>query len=333
MPWLLVPLAIVAVFAAGLPDDAWRSPREAYESIDPRLLVPLPRFGLEPMVGVLVRWGLTAAFGAAIGAIVWAWRGGTKGVGFLAACIGFSFSLAIELCRLFKPGQLADFRDPVIAALVAPGVWWLLRRLSWQPVTPLPRHGPWQTRRRILAGFGVVGCLLALIAVVAAVVPAVGDLGLTPARIAERVARLPQDRTGAPRAVARIVAAAFDRVGLGPWLRAANRLEPRAGETLPEWSGAGPAFNGVLPGGRLRSVSTIETLRQAIDSADAGDVILLQPGTYRIGGGYITGGTAGHPGRADHRARRDAGLGDDASRNCPRRSRSARHSGGSKTSC
>jgi nitrous oxidase accessory protein NosD len=66
----------------------------------------------------------------------------------------------------------------------------------------------------------------------------------------------------------------------------------------PAWSGAGTAHDGALPTGRVRPVTTVETLRRAIDSAMPGDVILLQPGTYRIVQSYITisrPGAAGAP--------------------------------------
>jgi hypothetical protein len=288
VPWLLLPLGIAAVFAAGLADDLWRTPRDAFMSIDPRTLVPLPRLGMEALPSALTRWLLTAVIAALIGAIVWAWRGGTHGIGFLAACTAFAFVLMIEVARVFKPGQMPDFRDPVLAAIVAPTVWRLLRLLPVQPVTPRPRHGPWRTRWRILFWFVLSGCLLGFAAGVAFVVPVVRDLGLTPARIAAQVARLPSNRTGASRLVMRGIAASFDLVGAGPWLRAANRVDRPNGLILPAWAGAGTAHDGVLPPGQLRSVSTIETLRRAIDSAAPGDVILMQPGTYRITGSYIT---------------------------------------------
>jgi hypothetical protein len=291
-----VPLAIAAAFAAGLPDGGWRTPHDVFLSIDPRTLVPLPRLGLETLPAAAARWLLTAVFAALIGTIVWAWRGGTRGVGFLAACTAFSLSQLIEMSRLLKPGQSPDFRDPLIAAIVAPAVWWLLRRLPVQPVTPLPRHSPWRTRWRTLSRFLVAGCILALLAGAASVVPAVQDLGLTPARVAAQFGKLPEGRTGASAVVTRVIAVVFDGIGAGPWLRSANQIYRPDGLTAPEWSGAGTALDGVLPAGRLRSVSTIESLRQAIESAVPGDVILLQPGIYRIAQSYIT---FTQPGTAD----------------------------------
>jgi hypothetical protein len=123
----------------------------------------------------------------------------------------------------------------------------------------------------------------------------ISDIGLTPARIAAIVARLPEGRSGTPRIVTRGFGAAFEIVGIGPWLRAANRLDPVAERKLPAWSGANVLLDGVLPEGRLRSVDTIETLRQAIDNAAPGDVILLQPGVYRIAQSYITMARPGSP--------------------------------------
>jgi hypothetical protein len=288
IPWLLVPLAIVATVATGLPRDGWRTPHEAWLSIDPRSLIPLPRFGLEAPATAATRWLLTAAFAAPVGAIVLAWRGGARGTGCFAAGMAFDLFLLIELLRLFKPGQMPDFRDPMIAAIIAPAVWWLLRLLPYQPVTRLPRHGRWRTRWRVLSGFVLAGCGIGLAVGGTCAVTTVADLDLTPARIAALVARLPEGRSGTPKVVTRVIASAFEIVGIGSWLRAANRLDPPAELTLPTWSGANISLDGVLPAGRLVSVDTSETLRQAIDSAMPGDVILLQPDIYRITQSYIT---------------------------------------------
>lgn len=295
MPWLLVPLAMVGALALGLPEHGWRPPQEAWRAIDPRSLVPLPKLGLEALSVALARWLLIAMLAAPVGAIVWAWRGSARGVGSFAAGLAFSLVLQFELVRLFKPGQLPDFRDPLIAACVAPAVWWLLRLLPRQPVTRLPRHGPWRTRWRVFCGFALAACgmVLALGAVCAAIM--IADFGLTPARIAVLVERLPEGRAGTPRIAMRAVVSAFEITGIGAWFRAANRLDPPGGK-LPAWSGADVSLDGVLPAGRLRSVDTIETLRQAIDSAAPGDVILLQPGRYRIAQSYIA---IARPGSAD----------------------------------
>ena len=151
MPLLLLPLAILAAFVVGFPDDGWRTPHEAWRSIDPRSLVPLPRLGLEALSTAVARWLLTAALAAPVGAIVWAWRGSTRGIGCLAACVWRSaFPCCSSCLACSSRAQVPDFRDPLIAALVAPAVWWLLRLLPCQPVTGLPRHGPWQTRWRVL---------------------------------------------------------------------------------------------------------------------------------------------------------------------------------------
>ncbi len=296
VPFLLIPLAIVAALALGLPANGWRTPHDAYFSIDPRSLVPLPRLGFEPLSAAVARWLLTAALAAPVGAIVWGWRGSARGVGCFAAATAFSLFFPLELLRLFKPGQIPDFRDPLIASVVASAVWWLLRLLPYQPVTRLPRHGPWRTRWRVLTGFLLAGCGIGLVVGATAAVATVADLGLTPARIAALVARLPDGRAGTQKVVTRVITSAFEIVGIGPWLRAANRLDPPGERMLPAWSGANVALDGVLPSGRLRSVDSVETLRQAIDSAAPGDVILLQPGVYPIAHAYIA---VTRPGTAD----------------------------------
>src|ERR1700676_1909420 len=119
----------------------------------------------------------------------------------------------------------------------------------------------------MLCGTVLAGCAHGLAVGGGCAVATVADLGLTQARIAALVARLPEDRSGRPRVVARVIVAAFEIGGIGPWLRAANRLDTPGGLQLPVWSGADTSLDGVLPAGRLRSVATIETLREAIDSA------------------------------------------------------------------
>ncbi len=278
LPWLTLGLLIAAAVAVSAPFREWRSPLEVAHSTALVTLLP----GLRPGPGAITHWLLAAVVGIAVGALTWMWRGGTPGFGFFAACAGFSLSLLIEIARWFKPGQLPDLHDPLIAALVAPLVWRVFRLLPVQPVTPLPRHGPWRTRLRILFRFVLVWAGLGIIAVVACAVPMVRKLGPTPGGIARMIDGLPDGRTGRSGAEARFISGTFDRIGLGPWLRAANRIDRPDGLPLPRWSGAATELDGVLPAGRLRSVNTIETLRQAIDSAAPGDVILLQPGVYRI---------------------------------------------------
>ena len=256
-------------------------------STDPRALLPGFRLNLEPWAAVVPRWIATAFIASAIGALTWAWRGGTRGFGFFAGTAAFSLTLLIELARWFKPGELPDFRDPLIAALGAASVWRLLRLLPDQPVTPLPRHGPCATRRRILLGFliawGAAGAALAA----AAAVPVIDSLGYAPAQLADLMAALPDGRTGLSAAVTRAISGTLEQIGLTPWLRAANRLERPADPPLPRWAGASEAHDGVLPAGRLRSVATADALRQAVDTAEPGDVILLQPGVYKLRGNYV----------------------------------------------
>jgi parallel beta-helix repeat protein len=293
---LVLALPVAAALAAGLPFGGWRSPIEVAQSTDPFALLPGLHPGLGPLSVTIRYWAIAAALGAATGALTWLWRGGAAGFGFFAACAAFSLSLLIEVVRWFKPGQLPDLHDPLIAALVAPLIWRILRFLPTQPVTPLPRHGPWRTRWRVLSRFILMGCLLGLLAATAGAVPGVLNLGLTPVQIAVQVTRLPEGRTSTSGVVTRIIASAFDRIGLGPWLQAANRIDRSNDLALPDWSGAGTSHDGVLPDGRLRPVTSIETLRQAIDSAAPGDVILLQPGVYRIAKSYVT---VARPGTAD----------------------------------
>src|SRR5262249_17524444 len=136
----------------------------------PHALIPGQRPDQEPASLTLAHFVFTSGLAAAIGALVWAWRGGTRGYGFSAACSAASLSLAIELARWFKPGQLPALRAPLIAAVVAPATWRLLRLLPNQPVTPLPRRGPWAVRFRsllrcgfmlgFLGGAGAAACLV-----------------------------------------------------------------------------------------------------------------------------------------------------------------------------
>ncbi len=282
LPWSVPLLLIAAVLAAGLPFGGWRSPIEVLHSTDPVALLFRLRPGPGPVSMVAMHWLSAAVLGFAVGGLTWLWRGATPGIGFFAACAGFSLSLLIEVGRWFKPDHLPDFHDPVIAAVAAPAMWLMLRFLPVQPVTPLPRHGPWRTRFRVLLRFGATMGLVGCAVVLACGVAELMKVGLTPGTIARTVATLPDGRAGTHGAIARVMSGTFERIGAGPWLAGANRLDPPDDLAPPAWSGSGPQHDGVLPDGRLRSVNTTETLRQAVDSAVPGDVILLQPGTYRI---------------------------------------------------
>ena len=295
LPWLALLLPIVAVLAAGLPFGGWRTPMEVAGGIPPLSLLPGLRPGLEPFSMSLTHWLLTGLLAACIGVLTWIWRGGTAGYGFFASCAAFSLSLLIELARWFKPGQLPDFHDPMIAAAVAPLVWRLLRLLPVQPITSLPRHGAWGTRWRILSRFMLAACGFGLVSGTVCVVPLIQELAYAPAQIAAHVEALPEGREGLSGAIANAIAWTFARTGAAGWLRAANRIDRPDNLAFPDWVGARAAHDGVLPMGRLRSVNTVETLRQTIETAVAGDVILLQPGTYRIKQNAI--GT-GQPGTA-----------------------------------
>ena len=302
LPWLVPLLPVAAIVLAGLPFGGWRSLSDVLHSTDPRTLIPEMRLDEQPLSTRI----LTTIGGAAlIGALTWAWRAATPGFGFFAASAAFWLSFLIELARWFKPGQLPDFRDPLIAAVVAATVWRLLGLLPNQPVTPPPRHGPCGTRRRILLWFLAAGVGLGVVVTAAFVVPLIDLIGVTPARIADHVMALPVGRSGMAAVVPDAVAGAFRIVGLTHWLRTANAFDRPADMPLPTWTGAGEAHDGVAPTGRSRPVTTIETLRQALDSAEPGDVILLRPGVYPVLGNYIRllrPGTAAAPitVRAEH---------------------------------
>jgi len=296
LPWFVLALLMAGGIAAGLPFGGWRSPIEVAQSTDPLSLLPGLRPGPGPIAITFAHWLIAAVLGAAAGALTWLRRGGTPGFGLSAACAGFSLALLVELARWFKPGQLPDFHDPLIAALVAPAVWRGLRSLAVQPVTPLPRHGPWRTRFGVLLRFAVGWGCLGLAAATLCVGLEILTIGIAPSKIVRHIDTLPEGRSGKSGAVARAIARTFDRSGIGPWLRAANRIDRPDDLTLPDWVGAGRAFDGVLPSGRLRSVSSTATLRQAIETAEPGDVILLQPGIYRIAGSPIG---VFSPGRAE----------------------------------
>jgi hypothetical protein len=285
--WLVPLLPIAAVVMAGLPFGGWRSLPHVLHSTDPRTLVPGLRLDLEPLWTVIPRILTTIGAAALIGALTWAWRAATPGFGFFAASAAFWLSFLIELARWFKPGQLPDFRDPLIAAVVAAAVWRLLGLLRDQPVTPLPRHGPCGTRRRILFWFLAGGLGLGFVTAAVCAAPLIDLVGASPAQIADHVMALPVGRTGAAAIVPDLIAGTFRRVGLAHWLQTANALNRPADMPLPLWTGASEAHDGTAPDGRARPVTTIETLRQAIDAAEPGDVILLRPGVYPVRGNYI----------------------------------------------
>ena len=286
--WLAPITPIAAVFAAGLPFGGWRELSAAAHSTDLYTLIPGFRVDLEPLSAMLPRLATTSAFAALIGILTWLWRASTPGFGFFAGAAAFWLSLAIEIARWLKPAELPDFRDPLIAASVAFIVWRLLRYLPDQPVTPLPRHSACGIRRRVLA-FLCVASVAAGIGVIAVCLPAAIDhYAYAPAQAAELVVALPDGHSGFPYVVTGAIAQSVSGIGVVKWLRQANHLTHGEGIPPPNWTGAAPSHDGVLPPGRLRSVASIEALRQAIDTADPGDVILMQPGTYSIRGSYIT---------------------------------------------
>ena len=280
---LLIPLlAIGAVFAAGLPFGGWRSLTDVLQSTDLTTLIPGMRQDPAPLAEVLPAWLITAGFAAALGAMVWVWRAGSPGFGFVAAVAAFWCSLLIEIARWFKPGVLPDFRDPLIAAIVAPTVWRILRRLPGQPVTPLPRHGPWMTRRVALSRSVLIVFAIGIAVAAAFTAPLINQFGYAPTQVATLIDGLPDGRAGFSAIAAGAITKTAELVGLQRWLTAANRLDRTADLPLPNWTGADTSHDGVLPAGQLRSVNTVDALRQAIDSARPGDVILLQPGFYSI---------------------------------------------------
>ena len=298
LPWLTVAVPVVAAVAAGLPFGGWLSLTAVLHRTDPLTLIPGMQVDLEPLATSIPRWVVTALLAALIGLMTWLWRASTPGFGFFAAVAAFSLSMAVEIGRWFKPDQLPDFRDPLLAAVVAALIWRLLRWSPEQPVTPLPRHSARGIRRRVMVRFTGAALGIAVLIGAASLVPAINWVGYAPAQIAAHIAAMPEGRTGFPGLVTGAISGAVQRVGLAHWLQTANALNPPDDMPLPTWVGAGEAHDGVLPPGRLRSVTSIETLRQAIDTADPGDVILLQPGVYAIHSPYITfrrPGTAAAP--------------------------------------
>jgi len=95
------------------------------------------------------------------------------------------------------------------------------------------------------------------------------------------------------------------RVGIvGPvdllvgWLIHADRLVAAEPATLPALLGASADRSGPAPGGRVRVVDSVQGLRQAVASAQPGDVIRLRPGRYHVSGDpilFTQAGTAAAP--------------------------------------
>jgi hypothetical protein len=296
--WLAPLLPVLALVLVAWPFTEWRSIPALLHSTDLRALPPGLQPELEPLISTVPRWVLTAAGAAGIGALTWMWRGRTPGFGFFAALAAFLLSFAVEIVRWFKPGQLPDFRDPLIAAIVAPTVWRLSRYWPDQPVTPLPRFGAWRMRWRILLRFTAAGIGLAIVAAAALVAPAIELMGDAPSQIADHIRAWPVGRSGATGFVTGTISGTLEQLGVVRWLKTVNAIDRSRDAPLPNWVGAGEAHDGILPMGQLRSVATVEALRQAIDTANPGDVILLQPGTYPVRGPYIIfrrGGTAAAP--------------------------------------
>ena len=227
------------------------------------------------------------------------------------------------VARFPRPTDRRGRRRVGLAPVVA------VARSARDAVTQPRRVGdPGQNRAGVLLAGAVIGVVLAAISAG----PAIDRLGLTPLQVANLITGGGEGRTG----IAGVIGGSLDKIGVVRWLRAANQLDRPTGVPLPTWAGASTAHDGVLPippGGRLRSVATVDALRQAIDTAQPGDVILLQPGVYPIRGKYIQ---ANRPGteaapitvRSPQSGGRDAGI------------RSARgaenrrpHTGGSRIWC
>src|SRR5262249_35920650 len=157
----------------------------------------------------------------------------------------FLLSFAVEIVRWFKPGQLPDFRDPLIAALVAPMVWRLSRYWPDQPVTPLPRLGPWRMRLRILSRFVGAGIGIAIVAAAALVAPAIDLMGDAPSQIADHIRAWPVGRSGASGVVTGAISGTLEQLGVVRWLKTVNAIDRSADVPLPGWVGAGEAHDGV----------------------------------------------------------------------------------------
>lgn len=80
---------------------------------------------------------------------------------------------------------------------------------------------------------------------------------------------------------------------LARWLIYADRLSPAEPVKPPAVPGASAERSGAVPAGRLRPVSSLQALAEAVASAKPGDVIQLLPGQYRFAGYSIKVNQAG----------------------------------------
>jgi len=78
-------------------------------------------------------------------------------------------------------------------------------------------------------------------------------------------------------------------------LDALDRMGPAEGAALPAFAGAARARSGAMTQGHVRTVATVDALRDAVAKALPNDVILMAPGQYRIKGGGIPLTTIGNP--------------------------------------
>jgi parallel beta-helix repeat protein len=100
---------------------------------------------------------------------------------------------------------------------------------------------------------------------------------------------LRRDQAGEAPIIARVRALA------ALWLNRVDRQSPEAAVPLPAFVGADPTRSGVTPNGRLRQIASLSDLRDAIESAQPGDVIEIQPGIYRFAGRGLPFNQAGTP--------------------------------------
>jgi len=263
LAWLGPVYGVVLVLAAGVLAPGWRTPVEALQALDP---AGPHWFWRDPPLAALGNVLGTAGLFAPLGFMVWLRRGRMPGGGMLAGGIAATLSLVVQLLRWLKPGLVPDPNAPLIAGAAAWIVWRLLpvRRAVWPAA-----HPRWRAAGLLLLAWCLLGGVLGAGGAVYGIV----TMQIAPRQLAFLIDAHAAGHPGPAGRMAALVSSSLDRL---------DRVAGRTDAPFPAWAGANESHDGILPDGRLRSIASVDELRQALGNAQPGDVLELQPGTYRI---------------------------------------------------
>jgi len=138
-PLAVLPYVLIVAFTKGLVAREWLSLDAAIAQFDGRGLVPFWHYYIVTKTlavrGLLVHLLIYAV----IGVLIWLRAGAGRATIALAALVGFSFALAVEIGRFFRPDLVADLSSAIIGAVAAALAVQLMPWL-WQVLTTTTAH-------------------------------------------------------------------------------------------------------------------------------------------------------------------------------------------------